>query len=150
MQQRPAYFRSTKDLKTSNLPNIFNDIAAMTQQINKLKKDRVANIQTLKNSYENILGELVIMRQKINDAYEKLEKNTIAKLDSLRIELSDSIQIDIRECLKHTDEMKSLSNVVMEIGQKDESLSFKSHQKCCKELSASNELVKELREVHEY
>ncbi|KAH3768904.1 hypothetical protein DPMN_170121 [Dreissena polymorpha] len=90
------------------------------------------------------------MRQEINDAYDKLEKNTIAKLELLRKRLSHSIQIDISECLKHTDELKSLSNVVLEIGQKDESLAFKAHQKCCKKLSALNELVKDLREVREY
>ncbi|KAH3768916.1 hypothetical protein DPMN_170134 [Dreissena polymorpha] len=85
----------TEDSQTSNLSNITNDIADMIQQINKLFSDRLANFHKLQNSYENILGELVIMRQKINDAYDKLENNTIAKLDVLRAVLSHSIRVDI-------------------------------------------------------
>ncbi|XP_052225388.1 uncharacterized protein LOC127840959 [Dreissena polymorpha] len=138
------------DSVPTNLSDITYSIVTMIQQINTLQKDRVANVQTLQSSYENILGELVSFRQKINDVLDKLEKNTIAKRDLLHKGLYQSIQSDINKCIKQTGAIKSLGDVLQEIGQKDARLSYIAKQKCSRELFASNELVKELREVHIY
>ncbi|KAH3735742.1 hypothetical protein DPMN_042277 [Dreissena polymorpha] len=73
-------------------------IDSIHEQLNRKKDDFVVNLKSLEKSYNTILEKITVLRNKINDSLDLLERNTTKELDTLLATMRASIQTDIETC----------------------------------------------------
>ncbi|KAH3694991.1 hypothetical protein DPMN_082438 [Dreissena polymorpha] len=123
------------------LPAIIADIQ---KKLETAKDDTQEFRKELKDSYDKAYKEIKVLRQKINDILDELERKTILSLDNLLQTLNQSIQSDADTCSKTTDGLKKICNTINDIENIPNDLSFIAYHKTLEIVSHAQNLFKEL------
>ncbi|XP_052247465.1 uncharacterized protein LOC127855711 [Dreissena polymorpha] len=119
-------------------------IQTILEEIKQLQNYWDTNMQSLQVSYDKQLHEIHETRKKINSILDKIEKNTMKKLDDKLTNLKASVKTDTDNCSKLKNALEQLSGAIHDVVDKGKvELSFIASKKCLEKIYYSETYLKE-------
>ncbi|KAH3717480.1 hypothetical protein DPMN_060270 [Dreissena polymorpha] len=115
---------------TEDLQQLQVEIETMLEQLKQLQDDQEINITVLLESYNKSLQEIKNTRYTINSILNKLENDTVQKLDGVLNSLNTSLRKDVEHTKRLSSNLRDLGKAIQEMMTKGKELSFIAYKNC--------------------
>ncbi|XP_052219609.1 transcription intermediary factor 1-beta-like isoform X2 [Dreissena polymorpha] len=119
------------------------DVARIAKRIEELHgrlEDAVKigekNMKSLQTSYENVLEEILNLRRQINETLDRLQQETIQKLEQLHSSLKISLEKDSKQCVEFMSKLKEYDINCSENISSEQSFIF--YKKCLDQTASAD------------
>ncbi|WAR26782.1 TRI33-like protein [Mya arenaria] len=128
--------------KQPDFKKLPTDVDKIADRLQEMTKKRTQNKQSLKDSGKKILVEIKSLRQKVNETFDKIEKEANDILQEQLHETDDFLQEDIDKCTKLNDKLKTYLEAIHT--QEDDNTSYIAYRKCKNKMKEAESLLQEL------
>ncbi|XP_052818037.1 uncharacterized protein LOC128244062 [Mya arenaria] len=126
------------------------NIAELEKQFELMKEARMKNTTSLKKTRAAISDEIKIIRKKINEILDKIEKTTLQDLDDIIAKLENNIKKDIKTCDKMTIELQNMMAAFQTKAKSSESKSYIAYRKSQDMVSRGSDNLRSITAIECY
>ncbi|XP_052817767.1 uncharacterized protein LOC128243836 [Mya arenaria] len=125
-------------------------IAELEKQFELMKEARIKNTTSLKKTRAAISDEIKIIRKKISEILDKIEKTTLQDLDGMIAKLENNIKKDIKTCDKMTIELQNMMAAFQTKTKSSESKAFIAYRKSQDMISRGSDNLRSITAIECY
>ncbi|KAH3717353.1 uncharacterized protein LOC127855612 [Dreissena polymorpha] len=115
---------------TDDLQQLQERFDTILEKLNQLQSNQESTILVLLESYNESLQEIKKTRHTINSILNKLEKETVEKLDGILKILSTPLRNDVKNAKRLSSNLRDLGKAIQEMMTKGKELSFTAFKNC--------------------
>ncbi|XP_052760559.1 transcription intermediary factor 1-beta-like [Mya arenaria] len=130
--------------KMGNFNQLQNNITKVIASLDRMKKSKENNQKSLMASSKSILTKIKVLRTSLNKLLDELVESTVEELNSVVVDLDDTLQKDIDQCDLLHDQLNALFATIQTKRKENVAGFYISYKKCQDKITEANSLLRKL------